>query len=262
MIAVSAPASAQTVTDALSAEVLKATAAEIEVRGASAGYESAVMSGPARSLPGTPTPIAGPEVPKVTVIEDGRPVERYWTELRPEVWRALLQNSFVDTSVAIVEKNGSMTYMPFSASIGDKHYVLSFNNFVYKSYPCSARNPMAGELYVGVGIRITADVTSKGRKVGLSLPALALAANTNTIQAHITAEAIGLSGSGALSHTLGDVGGKLTTYESLVAAAGAFQVAYAVLENRGVTATPRVIAYVDRDNSGSCKTAIANAALP
>lgn len=247
-------AGAQTASPRLPIETLRALAIK-PTKGA--GEESGAVAAPeVKTLNDTPTPYIGPEVPKVTLIEDGKPVEKFWSELKPEVWRGLLQNQYTDTSVAIVEQNGSLSYIPFSTSIGGKHYVLSFNNFLYKTYPCSTQNPLAGELFVGVGVRITADITASAKSVGLNLGALALAANEKKIEGRLIGRIIGLAGSGTLSATVSEVNGKPASYNSLISASSAFPVSNAVLENKAIAATPSIIGYVDRAGPGSCLAAL------
>lgn len=194
-------------------------------------------------------PYIGPEMKKVTLVVNGVEVEKFWAELSPEVWRSQLQGQFSKTVINRVEADGSLTLVPVGVSLEKKSYRLIYNNFITKDYPCSPKDPEAGSLLVGVGLRITADINTKSG--GLKVPLISLAANAKKVKGSIEGRIVGLATSQTLSQVVG-AGSKVVTFESLVEATNAYAVANAVLENKNLVAVPQVVGFVDRRAPNSC----------
>lgn len=200
-------------------------------------------------------PFRGPEVDKVKVVEDGVLVEKFWSELTPEKRRSMLSNSYTSTTVFEVKSGGNLSIIPITANLKRKNYSLVFNNFRYKDYPCSATDPGAGRLLVGVGLRVEARVKAKEDGIGIGFPRLALAASRSKLEGFMESHIIGM----ATSPTLNEVVTAATanvSYEALVKAATAYSVANALLESNEFLAVPHVIGYSDGNGPGSCLAAM------
>ncbi len=262
---------AQTEVDALPDEVLAVVAEQLPetsvTKSASSGDLSLAEIGfKALSTTGTQVdtslswsnsviPFRGPEVDKVNVVESGVLVEKFWSELAPDTRRSMLSNSYTSTTVFEVKSGGNLSIIPITADLKRKNYSLVFNNFRYKDYPCSAANPGAGRLLVGVGLRVEARVKVKEDGIGIGLPKLALAASKSKLEGFLESHIIGM----ATSPTLNEVVTAATanvSYDALVKAATAYSVANALLESNEFLAVPHVVGYSDGAGPGSCLAAM------
>ncbi|MEX1250702.1 MAG: hypothetical protein WEA77_05845, partial [Hyphomonas sp.] len=121
-------------------------------------------------------PWRGQKVETVNVAEGGHLVTRYWSELEPAARRNLLSNSYTTTQIIEIRSDGSLSIIPVTGSLKRKSYTLVYNNFRYMDAPCSASDPGAGRLLVGVGLRVEATIKAKENGIGIGLPKLALSA--------------------------------------------------------------------------------------
>lgn len=201
------------------------------------------------------TPYRLGEVEKVVVIENGAPVTRYWSELPPDMRRNMLSNSYTTTNVYEVKSNGDLSIIPLTSSLKKKSYSLIYNNFRYKDYPCSASDPGAGRLLVGVGLRVEARIKAKETGIGIGLPKLALSASRGELEGSLKSEIIGMAASPTLSEVVG-ASATSADYDSLVRASSAYSVANALLESNDFFATPHVVGFVDGNGPGSCLAAL------
>jgi hypothetical protein len=201
------------------------------------------------------TPYRLGEVEKVIVIENGAPATRYWSELAPDVRRNLLSNAYTTTNVYEVKSNGDLSIIPLTSSLKKKSYSLVYNNFRYKDYPCSAADPGAGRLLVGVGLRVEARIKAKETGIGIGLPKLALSASRGELEGSLKSEIIGMAASPTLSEVVG-ASATSADYDSLVRASSAYSVANALLESNDFFATPHIVGFVDVSGPGSCLAAL------
>jgi hypothetical protein len=200
-------------------------------------------------------PWRGEKVDKVDVIEDGQSVTRYWSELEPGARRNLLSNSYTTTQIIEIKSDGSLSIIPVTGSLKRKTYILVYNNFRYMDAPCSAADPGAGRLLVGVGLRVEATIKAKESGIGLGLPKLALSASSGKLEGALKSEIIGMASSSTLSEV---AGGSATSadYDSLVKASSAYSVANALMESNDFFAVPHVVGFVDLRGAGSCQQAM------
>lgn len=200
-------------------------------------------------------PFLGPEIEKVYIITQGVKIEKYWKSLTPEQWKHALQNQFTQTIVYNSKSSANLTTPVGSGNIGKGEFKLLFHNFRFRNYPCSASNPAAGTLLVGVGLRI--DINAKFRKRGLAIgfSQLALAASKNKVRGSVEGNIVGLANSNTLSQVVGAAAGALT-YESLVEASKAYAVANQAVENMVALSTPQIFGYRDLIEPGACLKAL------
>lgn len=143
------------------------------------------------------TPWKGVEIEKVSVIERGQPVEKYWKELTPNAWRREFQNHFAQTIVYDLKSGAEFSIPTGALSFLNKRgkYKLSYHNFRYKSYPCAASNLHIGSVLVGVGVRIEIDASFKDGKFSSVISELALSASKDRVSGLVQADLFGLGNS-------------------------------------------------------------------
>ena len=143
------------------------------------------------------TPWKGVEIEKVSVIESGQPLEKYWKELTPNAWRRDLQNHFAQTIVYDLKSGAELNIPTGALSFLNKRgkYNLGYHNFCYKSYPCTASDLYIGSVLVGVGVRIEIDASFKNGRFSLGIPELALSASKNRVSGLVQADLVGLGNS-------------------------------------------------------------------
>ena len=200
-------------------------------------------------------PMAGPIVRKVSLIENGQEVTKFWSELEVEQWKQALQNIFIDTVVYTKSTDSSFSLAPVSATATKGSFLLRYHNFIYRPYYCSADNPNAGQLYVGVGLRVNVEANFKKTGINASFSGIALGASSNKVQGQITAEVIGLSGSSTLQNVLADAQGGIS-YESMIEAGKTYSVAGQMIEDLVAVTEPQIFGYRDGLTVGSCYAAL------
>lgn len=202
------------------------------------------------------TPWNGVEIEKVSVVENGAKVEKFWKELKPDQWRQELQDQFTQTIVYDVKAGASVQLPAGTAfSIGRGDFRLSYHNFRYKSYPCDDSNPFIGSVLVGIGIRIDIDAKFRNGNFTLGLTNLALTANRDRVNGSIQANTVGLGNSTTLSQVVGAMNGQIT-YEGLVEASKAYAVANQALEYMVDLTNPKIFGFIDNDKPGECLAAL------
>lgn len=203
-------------------------------------------------------PFLGPEIEKVSIIKGGVKVDKFWQELSREEWTQAMSSDFNQIVLYDLNKEGdlSLSYSGAEGSLklGKGKYRLRYHNIIYKPYVCSPENPNAGYLYVGVGLRITADVKTNKKGLSIGLGPLALSTSRNEISGTISAETVGLSGSSTLRQVVGELS-KGLSYDTLIKATNALAVANQILEDKISFSSPRVFGYVDYNTSGACLAA-------
>ncbi len=201
-------------------------------------------------------PFLGREIETLSVIENGEKVEKFWQSLTPEQWRRALSSQHTETTIYKVDKGGSISYLPIaSGDLSKGSYQLAYDNFRYKDYPCAADDPGAGRLYVGVGLRIRANINSKKGGFRIGFASFALSASRNEVNGTVSADIVGLANSNTLSQVVGAASGDIT-YESLIEASNAYAVAGQAIETMVELTNPRIVGYKDSRKAGSCLAAM------
>lgn len=196
------------------------------------------------------------EVPKVIRVVDGQQQEVFWESLTEPERRARLP--LTDTVVMIERQNtdGSFSFAPVSASAGKGVYRVSFAYMKYRNEACQPDRPEAGTVRIGVGLRVSATITT--RTAGLNLGGLlpfAFSFQNKRMSGELTIKTIGIvSPSSVLSGYLRQ--GVGLTEESIVQAMESMAVAKAILEDNDTRSVPHAMAIVET-TPGACQAVIA-----
>lgn len=207
------------------------------------------------------TPRFGGEVRTLEAFDEasGKYVTKNWLQLSRDQFLAQLNGQYAETIVFRKGKNGGFSFAGIvNAGISAKkgEYRLVHNNFRFKTYNCSDRDPSAGQLAVGVGLRITVDATVNSGGFNFGFPPLALAASRNALQGVIRAEVRGLTHSITLSTISSDLAGSDVSFDNIIKANSLDAVAGQALEDISGPTTPIIVAYKDGKLEGSCLAAM------
>lgn len=134
-------------------------------------------------------------------------VTKNWAELdNPQIVN-LLSNTRAEISVGKIDSEGSITYLPgtLTREKGSYKVIMDYTNYIVDdvidpSYTVtnnvtglSTKPHKIGDVRVGVGLRLTANITTKKNNVNLGgLMALGLAANSNKVQGYMHVDTIGI----------------------------------------------------------------------
>jgi len=242
------------ISDAKRAEIAASLAAQSGAGGFGSGRGAIVNLG---AIPeGQWVPWIGPDVEKVLVIEGDQKVERWWTSLTRDRFLAELNRQYAETQLFKRDQDGSLTFMGANASAARGQFWIVYNNFRYKSVPCSRTDPGAGEIAVGVGLRTEVDAVFKSGSFSLGFAQLALSYNNRKVQGLIRAQNIGLANSITLSTAISAVSKELS-YETLIKASNLEAIAGQALESIVAPTIPAVMGYKDGPGRlpGSCLAA-------
>lgn len=207
------------------------------------------------------TPRFGREVRTLEVFDaaSGQYVTKNWLQLSRDQFLAELNNQYSETVLFRKSKDGSFNFVgAVTAGMSGKkgEYRIVHNNFRFKTYNCSDEDPSAGQIAVGVGLRIMVDAVSKSGGFNFGFGPLALAANRQDLQGVIRAEVRGLANSVTLSTISADLAGDAVTFDNLIKASNLDAVAGQALESISGPTTPTLIAYKDGKLKGSCFAAM------
>lgn len=257
---------------ALTDETRAAFARQLLDEGGAAGFETSGTKGTDGktgpfydAVPDTQwIPRFGPEVETVRLIEideagAAKPVVKYWLQLSRDQFLQQLNNQYSETLLFKKNKGGGFSFTGAAtagANAKKGEYRLVHNNFRYKIYPCSEKEPKAGELAVGVGLRITVDAVFKSGGFNLGFGPLALSASRDELQGVIRAEVKGLANSVTLSTIASEIASDSVTFDSLIKASNLNAVAGQALESISGPTTPTVMGYRDGGLPGSCLAAM------
>ena len=104
-----------------------------------------------------------------------------------------LTNETVLTSVAEVDKNGVVTYIPTRISQKGKQYIVTMDYIKFATMDLKAEGERTGEACVGVGFRMVANISSKAENVNLGdLFSIGMAVKDKKVYGSLRLEAIGL----------------------------------------------------------------------
>lgn len=148
--------------------------------------------------------------PRVTYPDPatGSDVTKAWAQLtNAEIFR-ILSNTRSEISIGRFESGGKVTYLVAQATgeVGTYRVIMDYTPYMVADAIDPATKQKIGDARVGVGLRLTATVTTTKADVNLgSLLALGVAANLKQIRGTMTVESLGirLAGSGGpiLSNT-------------------------------------------------------------
>ncbi|WP_146107660.1 hypothetical protein [Porphyrobacter sp. HT-58-2] len=161
--------------------------------------------------------------------------------------------SLVDERVTIerIDKDGRLTSVVGSVAASKGTYRVNYYYYRYTIRPCTAGNITEGGIAIGIGLRLTADITTTKSSLNIGGPMpLAVAASQNRAKGSVRVQSFGVSsGSAALSPYLSS-SGDLST-EALKKAMESFGVIRAVTETGSLTAEPYHL-FVESGDIGKC----------
>ncbi len=134
-------------------------------------------------------------------------VTKNWAELNNPQIVNLLSNTRAEISVGKIDSYGKITYLPgnLTRETGSYKVIMDYTNYIVDdvidpSYTVinevtgsSIEPHKIGDVRVGVGLRLTANITTNKNNVNLGgLMALGLAANSNKVQGYMHIDTIGI----------------------------------------------------------------------
>lgn len=162
--------------------------------------------------------------PKVTYYDasSGDELTAPWAALTNKQILRLLNNTTTEISVSKLDAGGKADYIIATATgeIGTYRVIMDFTPYMVEEAIGSVSRMKIGDAKVGVGLRLTADVTTNTANIDLgSLMALGIAANSKKLQGTMRVDSIGIrleNDSGImLSNTKIDETGISKTMETL-----------------------------------------------
>lgn len=161
--------------------------------------------------------------------------------------------SLVDERITIekLDGDGRLTSIVGSIAASKGTYRVNYYYYRYTIKPCAAGNITDGGIAIGIGLRLTADITTTKSSLNIGGPMpLALAVSQNRAKGNVRVQSFGVSsGAAALSPYLSS-SGDLST-EALKKAMESFGVIRAVTETGSLTAEPYYL-FVESDDIGKC----------
>jgi 5-hydroxyisourate hydrolase-like protein (transthyretin family) len=140
--------------------------------------------------------------PRVTYPDPttGQDVTKAWVQLTNQQIMNLLSNTHSEISVAKRNGDGTLTYLAAqaTAAVGTYRVVMDYTNYTTEDAVDSETHSKIGMARVGVGLRLTANITTNKANINLgSLLALGIAANLNQVYGAMTVDSIGIRIAGA-----------------------------------------------------------------
>jgi hypothetical protein len=133
--------------------------------------------------------------PKITYYDStGQQVTKSWTQLNNQQIRNILSNTHAQISVGKFDGSGNLTYLvaKATAAVGTYRVIMDYCDYVDETVS-DPTGQVIGQGRVGVGLRLTADVTTTSANVNLgSLLALGVAASVNQVKGTMTVDSIGI----------------------------------------------------------------------
>lgn len=185
----------------------------------------------------------------VTTYDSGQPVTRYWESIPQDEIRRLLNIPVESAVIEEVTSSGGATLLGSGVNLRKGRYRATYYYYKTKSERCSS-NPEHGNIFSGIGIRITADIETTQSGVNIAdIMSLALAANRGAARGQLTIEAIGISSSTtSITPYLQAASG--LTVDGLRRAVESFGVVKAIAETPSVHLTPHSVYIQARDPEG------------
>jgi hypothetical protein len=192
-------------------------------------------------------PQAPQRSPRITYFDStGAEVTKSWTQLNNSQIMNILSNTRGEISVGKFDAQGNLTYVVAKATgkVGTYRVIMDYSNYVTEDVidatSSASPKPIIGQGRVGVGLRLTADITTTTADVNLgSLLALGIAANAGQVKGTMTVESIGIRIPGSagpiLSNTTIDETSIQKTLESIA-------VIQSKIADKGTVLDPQVLA--------------------
>lgn len=135
--------------------------------------------------------------PRVTFPESstGKDITRAWVQIPNKDKLNMLNNTRAEISVGQVNASGEFSYLvaKSTGSIGNYRVIMDYTPYLVDSIISSSTNKKIGDARVGLGLRLTADITTKTADINLSsLMALGVAAKLNQIEGSMYVDTIGI----------------------------------------------------------------------
>ncbi len=163
------------------------------------------------SIPSTAIPVGATDwivvdppqpSPRVTFPDKqtGQDVTKAWAQLsNPEILN-LISDTHSEISVAKLEAGGKVTYLvaQATAGVGTYRVVLDYSDYIVEDAVDPNSHQKIGMARVGVGLRMTATITTTTANIDLgSLLALGVAANLKQVKGTMSVDSIGIRIAGA-----------------------------------------------------------------
>lgn len=140
--------------------------------------------------------------PRVTFPDPstGTDVTKAWAQLTNAEILNLLSDTHSEISIAKVAADGTMTYLvaQATAEVGTYKVVMDYTDYISEYAVDPGTRETIGMARVGVGLRLTARITTTKAGINLgSLMALGIAANMGQVRGSMTVDSIGIRIAGA-----------------------------------------------------------------
>ena len=133
--------------------------------------------------------------PRITYYDSsGQQVTKAWSQLSTQDILNIITDTHAQITVGKFDASGGLTYFvaKATAAVGTYRVVMDYCDYVSETVT-DANGQTIGQGRVGVGLRLTADVTTMSADINLgSLLALGIAASTNKLSGTMTVDSIGI----------------------------------------------------------------------
>jgi len=188
---------------------------------------------------------------RTELIVNGAPVMTYWASMTQTDVRNALSLQFEEAVVEQIATDGTATLLPASGEFRKGSYRVTYMYFKTRSAACP--NAAAGNLFSGIGIRMTANVTTRKGKASLGdLMGLTASLSRNEARGSLKIQTFGIS-SGTASITPYLSSTNSLTPQGMQKAIESFGVIKAVIDTPSVQLTPYDL-YVEGPTPLLCTT--------
>lgn len=130
---------------------------------------------------------------EVTIPGKGEVKYKYIKTLNKGEMLRFLTNETVMISVAEIDKEGNMRYIPERVSQKGKQYIVTMDYLKFSTIDIRQQGDIIGEAAAGIGFRIIINISSRAKDVNLGdLFAIGMAASDKKIYGSLRVEAIGM----------------------------------------------------------------------
>jgi hypothetical protein len=130
---------------------------------------------------------------EVTVPGKGEVKYKYIKTLDKNEMLRFLTNETVMISVAEIDKEGNMRYIPERVSEKGKQYIVTMDYLKFSTIDIRQQGDIIGEAATGIGFRVIINISSRAKDVNLGdLFAIGMAASDKKIYGSLRVEAIGM----------------------------------------------------------------------
>lgn len=190
----------------------------------------------------------------VTTYETGQPVTRYWQAVPQDEVRMLLSLPVESAVIEEITTSGGMNLLGSGINLRKGRYRATYYYYRTRSQRCSTQ-PAHGNVFTGIGIRITADIETTQAGVNIAdLMGLAAAAQRGAARGQLSIEAIGISSSTSSITPYLQASSGLTV-DGLRKAVESFGVVKAIADTPSVSLTPYTV-YLEAQDPEGCIAAL------